>query len=225
MIAVLNIGLWLGYLGISLHTFRLGLTQWKTSILSGNLFLTTVSTQSIAIMLRTVFPAIDKGITLLIISLGLILYFISFLFIISHFSIHHWNATNCIFHGALSISGVALLYNKLVPMDFTIGFWFIVFTVFIVVEIIELINFVTKLKKHHMSDVLFTSNISHWSRLFTFGMFFTFTSLIYFKPGLMSAVKSSLLSALFFIIFCLLSIELIALAKGKACHIKIWNRG
>ncbi|RST72772.1 hypothetical protein D4T97_015245 [Siminovitchia acidinfaciens] len=225
MLALSNIFLWFGYLGLSLYTFWVGLTEWKNTILSGNLFLTTVSTQSIAIMLPTVFPELDGGFTLLIICLGLILYIVSFLFILSHFLINHWNATNCIFHGALSISGVALLYNKLIPMAYAIGFWTVVFAVLIIVEIIELIIFITKLKKHPIPDVLFKSNISHWSRLFTFGMFFTFTSLIEFKPGIMLVVKNSLLSALFVTIFCLLFVELISLAKLRAGNIKILKRG
>lgn len=211
VLALLNVVLWLSYLGMSFHTIRIGLRKWKHTILSGNLFLTTVSTQSVAIMLRTVFPGLNVSLIFIIISLRLIFYMISFILIISHFSIRHWNATNCIFHGALSITGVALLYNDIIPDVHALAFWSVVLAVFMIVEMMELIILFTKLKKHHFKEVLFKSNISHWSRLFTFGMFYTFTSMLEIKQGIVESVKNGFLSFLFITIFLLLLIELVSL--------------
>lgn len=207
----MNLGLWMAFIVMSIVTLGKGITEWRATSLHGNLFLTTVSSQSIAIMLLTIFPQTPTLLIITIIVIGLIFYAISFLFVTTHFSFTNWNATNCIFHGALSISGVTLVLSGLWPMADLVTLWLITLIVFIIIETIEIMVLVKKLSSENPIQVLFSSNISHWSRLFTFCMFFTFTHLLTFPASVMGDGIDILLTALSAIIFTLLILELIAI--------------
>ena len=214
--AALNVGLWIAFIVMSIVTLGKGITEWRATSLHGNLFLTTVSSQSVAIMLLTIFPQTPILLIVTIIMMGLIFYAISFLFITSHFSFSNWNATNCIFHGALSISGVTLMLSGLWPMENLVMLWLVTLIVFIIIEAAEITVLVKQLTKENPFQVIFSSNISHWSRLFTFCMFFTFTHLLSFSSPLMRDASDNLLSALGAVIFALLILELISIVFSYA---------
>jgi len=208
--AIANVLVWLCFIFLSIYTFGKGITEWKETTLHGNLFLTTVSTQSVAILLLTIFPQVSLALIVMIIIFGLLFYLISFVFITTHFSFSNWNATNCIFHGALSISGLTILFADLLSMQSLVTLWLITLTTFIIIEILEITVFIKLVTRNNPFQVILSSNISHWSRLFTFCMFFTFTHLMKFPSPILQDIGQVLLTILCIVIFSLLILILMS---------------
>ncbi|MCS0787680.1 hypothetical protein NX021_05800 [Cytobacillus firmus] len=207
-LAILNAGVWIIYIGISLIGFK----ELKDTSFGhqahGVLLLTTVSTQSLVLLFNTVFADVPGGLNAALIFLGLLFYTISAWVILKRYAVRGWNIakdwnnTNCIFHGALSISGLAMFKSGLVTHQAAAWFWLAVFLVFIVVEIIEIARLICRIRIYGLKGGIFTYDVTQWSRIFTFSMFFTFTFFIE------TPVQAVILNTGIWIILILLIIEL-----------------
>ncbi|MEK3854338.1 hypothetical protein [Cytobacillus sp. FSL H8-0458] len=221
-LAILNAGLWVIYIWISLIGFKeLGAAPFGRQA-HGVLLLTTVSTQSLVLLFNTVFKEVPGFLNAALIFTGFILYFISARFILKRYGVcgwnlsKDWNNTNCIFHGALSISGLAMFKSGLIDDQAAMWFWLAVFLVFILVEAIEIIRLAGRIRNFGLKEGVFTYDVTQWSRIFTFAMFFTFTFFIE------SPLQAIILNTGIWIILLLLVIELYLSADAlRRKHVRI----
>jgi hypothetical protein len=206
-LAILNAGLWVFYIWISL----LGFKELRTSSFGrqahGVLLLTTVSTQSLVLLFNTVFHEVPAVLNAALVFTGLLFYFISAWFILKRYAVRGWNIakdwnnTNCILHGALSISGLAIYKSGFADGSAVMWFWLAVFLVFLIVEAFELIRLGLRIRLYGLKEAIFTYDVTQWSRIFTFAMFFTFTFFIE------SPLQAFILNTGIWIILLLLAVE------------------
>jgi hypothetical protein len=179
-----NIALWLYFVTKVLGSFlEFARGAWRK--VHGVLFLSTVSTQSLVIVWKAAFGA-GRGYALFapwLISLGLVFYVLSFVLILRRY-IHDgsgidldsgWFNTNCITHGAMSITGLASAVSGLVPPNLILLIWLWAVSWFIVIESIEIARAVRRVSLHGWAGGLLIYDPSQWSRNFTFGMLYAFT--------------------------------------------------
>lgn len=153
---------------------------------NGVLLLSTVATQSVIILWMELVPSLPLTLIVLAMAQGLALYFIS-LFLIGYRYIKRkdwslardWTNTNCIIHGALSITGLAMVLTQAVHVYAVVSYWIAVLLILAVIECIEIIRAVLRVRQMGWKKGIFTYHISQWSRNFTFGMFYAFTMVIH----------------------------------------------
>ncbi|WP_246277213.1 hypothetical protein [Neobacillus endophyticus] len=177
-----NILLWVIYIGGSVRAFY----ELNQNLLSKNvhgiLLLTTVSTQSIVLLLSTVDQNVPSAVDIVLIAVGICFYLISTFFIIKRYVTTEswtintdWNNTNCILHGALSITGLACVVSHVLSKQGVVLIWIMAAIVFLIIESIELYRLFNRLKQYGMKKGILIYDVSQWSRIFTFGMFYTIT--------------------------------------------------
>ena len=86
-----------------------------------------------------------------------------------------WDNTNCILHGAMSITALAALESRAVPDPLIIATWLWAAALFVVVEGIELARLVARVHAYGWGAGLAVYQVSQWARNFTFGMFYAVT--------------------------------------------------
>ncbi|MBN8209809.1 hypothetical protein JI666_13715 [Bacillus sp. NTK071] len=86
-----------------------------------------------------------------------------------------WPNTNCILHGALSITGLALVSTQALSGTGLLLVWLAVLLVLLSVETVEIVRAVKRVLAYGWKKGLFTYDVSQWSRNFTFGMFYAFS--------------------------------------------------
>lgn len=196
-----NIGLWL-YLvyragGNFLHFFST--KAWRK--VHGVLFLSTVSTQSLVIVWKAAFGD-SSGYRLVapwLILVGVIFYFVSFYLVARRYASEGanvdldkgWFNTNCITHGAMSITGLACAVSGVVPSDLTLLIWLWAVSWFVIIEFIEIARAVKRTRIYGFAEGLLVYDPTQWSRNFTFGMLYAFT--LNFDPAKSVAAGSFLL--------------------------------
>lgn len=114
--------------------------------------------------------------------IGFMFYIIGFGLIVLSFTkdtinhtIQNWKNTNCIIHGALSITGLALCISMESLGVWLIYIWLVVSIIFCIVECIELIRSIIRVKLLGVNNGLFVYHPTQWARNFTFGMYVNFT--------------------------------------------------
>lgn len=227
----INLCLWIFFISSSFRTLIFEKKQLFKNA-NGSLLLTTVSTQSIAIFLNSVWQIHIWQLNFLLISLGLCLYLFCIGYIIKRYLnkefiknlAAQWQTTNCIVHGAVSITVLACETSHTVSPEIITILWFLAALLFIFIEGIELIRAYKRVRAYGLRKALFIYNLSHWSRLFTFGMFYTMTSL--FKPtlSLYVSVRTVILNCGIWIIIMLILLEVLLLATDSLKNFNQLNR-
>lgn len=196
-----NIGLWLYfvYRVVGNYFQLLAAGSWRN--VHGVLFLATVSTQSLVIVWKAAFGESQwyLGVSPWVILLGVIFYFVSFSFVLCRYASEGaafdldkgWFNTNCIAHGAMSITGLASAVSGAVPARLTLLIWLWAVAWFLIVEVVEIARAVKRTRTHGLLDGLLVYDPSQWSRNFTFGMLYAFT--LKFDPAGSVAAGSWLL--------------------------------
>ena len=144
-------------------------------------------------------------------------YVISCFFIIKRYSsrtvswpiVKDWNNTNCILHGALSITGLASITSHAVNNQSIIGIWILAAVIFLIVESFEVHRLIKRMKDLGIQKGILIYDVSQWSRIFTFGMFYTFTSLIEPRSLFILFVQKMISTIGVWIIFALVIIEIL----------------
>lgn len=214
IIAFINIILWIIYVGVSLKTFIEIFRTKSYRNVHGILLLTTVSTQSIVLLLNTVFKKFPDIFNLSLLVIGFCFYLVCVFFILIRYikntwSIElDWNNTNCILHGALSISGIACLVTGIISIDTIRWIWRAALLIFIAVESIEIYRLYKRVKHLGFKNAIFIYDVTQWSRVFTFAMFYTFTSLIHTHLFIGSIVIDTILNDGVWVVIILLMFEL-----------------
>lgn len=148
---------------------------------AGLVLLFAVATQSLALLacalgdlswvVRYVLPAIGLS------SYGAGLMFM----LMAHEQRHDWKlarhaaTTNCIVHGALAISGLALISAGLGDSTLWRGLWLLVASGFVVIEGAELQRLAQRIARYGWVGALLQYRVSQWVRNFTFGMLLAYT--------------------------------------------------
>ncbi|MFD2639472.1 hypothetical protein [Piscibacillus salipiscarius] len=180
VMSIINIALWAIFLVTMIKSFKTLLKE-KNSSIHGVILLSTVGTQSIVILLENLFTWVPEIIFESLVLLGVLFYIVGVFLLARRYLttkwtlIDDWKNTNCIIHGALSITGLAMVTGGLMTTGFMIWFWMSVFVLLVIVEVIEIIRAYKRIKKLGFIKGVWTYHISQWSRNFTFGMFFAFT--------------------------------------------------
>ena len=152
---------------------------------NGAILLTTVATQAVALPAFRLFPDAlpARGISHALLALGLACYLMGAWLICRRYLAGprwrlatDWDNTNCILHGALSISGFAAVVSGAVGGGLLAGYWAVTLAVFAIVEAIELARLVARTRAFGWRDGILVYDVSQWARNFTFGMFYAFTA-------------------------------------------------
>lgn len=180
-----NLFLWGSFLVLIGHNYFKIFKQRHTLLNQtyGVLLLAAVATQSIVVsgngLFHSGFPAY---ISITLIILGLILYFLGLILILVRYLwlnpgtlADDWHNSNCIIHGAMSITGLASAYSHAVNVNLMAFIWLWILIAFLIVETIEIIRAFKRIQKYGIKKALFEYSTPQWSRNFTFGMFLTFT--------------------------------------------------
>jgi hypothetical protein len=182
-LGLLAFALWLWFLKVIAAELRAVTRLGSRDLVPGVVLLSTVSTQSLVIAALDLFPnwrwlplaegSIAFGMTMYVAGVALMAW--------SHIRARgwtladDWDNTNCILHGAMSITGLAVVDWGIAPPLVAVGLWLYVFAVFIAVEAVEIARLLTRVRAYGWRRGAFSYRVSQWSRNFTFGMFFAFT--------------------------------------------------
>lgn len=211
----INLLFWIIYISISLKTLIELQRKKSFKNVHGILLLTTVSTQSIVLLINTVFNELPAIINILLLFIGFSFYMICALFILhrymtSSWSIESdWNNTNCILHGALSISGLACLITGIINEEIIQMIWGLSLFIFIIVEAIEIYRLIRRIRHYGLKRGILIYDVTQWSRVFTFAMFYTFTSKIETDFSIVLILKNIIQTLGIWVIVPLLMMELI----------------
>lgn len=182
IISTLNGGLWIFYLFICIRCYHVIFKSKYFEMVHGILLLSTVSTQSLVIVYGNLFDNFFAYIlTKILINIGIFLYIINILFILKRYLTISWNVsddwknTNCIIHGAISITGVAAIMSRSINIDSIVFIWLAALCLFILIEGIEVWRMFARIKRYSIHHAIGHYHVSQWARNFTFGTFYVFT--------------------------------------------------
>lgn len=212
-----NTALWVFYIVLCIKSYRVILSAGYYERVHGVVFLSTVSTQSLIIVSNTLFssPALQM-VSRIVIGIGLLLYILNLvLFTIRLRGFQwrnlasNWKNTNCIVHGAMSISGMAAVVSGAFSSPVLIAMWLWAAVMFVLIESIELWRLFARLRAYTVQEAIGRYHVSQWARNFTFGTFFVFTLNMNFEhaPAVFSAAQDLIVSSGIPALILLLAIE------------------
>jgi len=186
IMVLIAIAIWLVYLLLVIKLFwriLIGVSKSHTGII----LLSTVSTQSIVIVLNTIIPNhIPQYVNQVLIIIGFVFYVIGLIIILRYYIpkktsyiLIWWSNTNSIIHGALSITGIASLITHVISNNIIILTWVLTTGLFFLIESASLIKLYQRVKIAGLLKGALSYNISQWSRVFTYGMYYAFSLLLF----------------------------------------------
>ena len=180
-LSIVALVLWVWFMALILRGFAAILVE-GTGRGTGSVLLSTVATQALAILIYKLFSGDAPQSALAILIWGGFLFYVIGSVVVAHRYLRSgwnladdWDATNCILHGAMSITGLAAVLTGAVPSAFAVAVWLWVVSMFVVVESIEVLWAVKRIERYGWRRGVFTYHVSQWSRNFTFGMLYAFT--------------------------------------------------
>ena len=154
---------------------------------TGVILLTTVATQAVALPAFRLFAAVApvRVAATVLMGLGFGCYLVGAALILRRYVAGarwrlatDWDNTNCILHGALSITGLAAVVSGLFGAAVLVPFWATTLAVFAVVEAAELARLVARVRVFGWREAVLVYDVTQWARNFTFGMFYAFTAAV-----------------------------------------------
>lgn len=175
--------IWLFYLGVIVRGYKTIFSKGLQNKLHGVILLSTVSTQSLVVLWSNIFSKVQLTlVSQLMIGLGTAFYLFGFILVIKRYFFtkgwtfeEDWQNTNCIWHGAMSITGLASASSGAINNNIILVIWLWVLIWFVIVECIEIIRAFKRIKKYGFVKGIAIYDVSQWSRIFTFGMLYAFT--------------------------------------------------
>lgn len=220
-LVILNIVMWVCFIIFCVRQLKMIIKKQEIENTHGVILLSTVSTQSIVTLLVNVYGSnFAPTLMITLISLGILLYLFSFTLLFIRFTtkwnnIHEWKNTDCIIHGAVSITGLAMIQSESFTFHSIIFVWYVVFVLFALVETFEVTRGITRIKKYGWRKGIFTYSISQWARNFTFGMFYFFTAnLVYTYTNESLTLQNHFLKGLGWGVLILLIIQIFLLLNS-----------
>jgi hypothetical protein len=195
--------IWVWYMWVITHKFREVAFGGARVRVTGRILLSTVSTQALLVAAEQIFPGQTPPlISIGIMALGALYYFAGLALIVRRYVLQkgwrladEWDNTNCIIHGAVSITGLASVHSGLVPLEVMVAMWVWAALMLVVVEAIEVARMWVRVREYGWKRGVFTYNVSQWARNFTFGMFYTFTLHMWVLLGGVAAPEAAWLVA------------------------------
>ncbi len=151
---------------------------------NGIILLSTVATQAVALMSLRLYPAMPamQWFAVALMSLGGACYLLGLFLILRRYATdagwrlaEDWDNSNCILHGALSITGLTAIVSGTLDTWAVTQLWVCAGIAFILVESIEAARAVARLRALGWRHGILVYDVSQWARNFTFGMFYAFT--------------------------------------------------
>ena len=216
VIFYINSALWLIYILVSGKTW-IELIKWKRwSKVHGIILLTTVSTESLVVLINSLYKNVPALLNECLVIIGLSFYVFSLVFLMLRYAPRNnwtleddWSNTNCIIHGALSITGLSMTLSHSFSSLAVSSLWVTVGIYFILIEGIEIVRVVRRVNRDGWERGIFTYHPSQWSRLFTLGMFFNFTSMSQFKTSFLIELRQGVLIAGGWVVVVLVLLEVV----------------
>jgi hypothetical protein len=219
----ITLGVWLWYLVLIGGRYRLILASPTRLNTTGRILLATVSTQAVLLLADELFPnGLPPLLAPALIILGLFLYALGFILIVQRYRrqrgwrlTDHWDNTNCILHGAMSITGLAAVDSRALPDLLIVGIWLWAGSVFVIVEGIEVVRLLARVRAYGWRQGIATYHVSQWARNFTFGMFYVFTLRMHTALGpllarsfpALFAVQAAIIAGGQYVVLALLLVE------------------
>src|SRR5690625_4277031 len=127
------------------------------------MLLSTVGTQSIIILLNNAFFQFPSYFIIGVIVLGLLFYILGIIQMIKGYLIRqnwtladNWANTNCIIHGALSITGLAIVTTGMFTSLSISIFWLVVFLLVILIVNTEVEMALRRIRFYRWSDSIYS---------------------------------------------------------------------
>lgn len=225
-----NLGLWLYFAYRAMGSFIQFFLDESKQKVHGVLFLSTVSTQSIVIVWKAAFgdSSIYRFVAPWAILLGVVFYVVSFYLIArryaregSDFNLDRdWFNTNCITHGAMSITGLATTVCGVVPPSLTLLIWLWAISWFVIVEAVEIARAARRISLYGFAEGFLVYDPTQWSRNFTFGMLYAFTlkfdlSLSVTAGSSLLVFREALLDSLAWVVLVFLLVEMYVFLRDR----------
>ncbi|MEW4369651.1 hypothetical protein [Paenibacillus kandeliae] len=182
IMATLNLGLWLFYMGIVVQGWYKLVTNAQAQRTDSVVLLPAVATQSIVLMCHQVFQLpVGVWLSRSFIILGLLCYGIGLVLMVWRYrpmgerSIQDWKITYCITYGSLAITGVAISLTGAWSSGVSYGFWWASLIVLVIVESIEAVRAIQRIRAYGWRTGVGRYHTAQWTRLFTLGMFYFLT--------------------------------------------------
>lgn len=230
IMGIIALMLWLFYIKKVLKSLKRVWSKRDFQNIHGSILLPTVSTQSLVVIFSTVFgDQISKDVYLIFIVTGILFYVTGILYIFKRYMnlktfdvTVDWPNTNCIIHGAMSITGLASVCSNALSPNLIMLIWFWVLGWFVIVESIELYRAKVRIQKMGCKKGIGTYPVSQWSRNFTFGMMYAFTlnydisQVTWLNPDLLITIKTYIIDYSSWIILIALLYESILFIMEKS---------
>lgn len=232
LLGVVAVVLWLWFMTLTFPGVQALAGGSFRQLTPGVILLPTISTQSLALAGLDLFPgrSMLEPAAEALIAVGAVFYPVSAVLIVrSHIRTagwtlkDDWDNSNCTLHGAISITGLAVIGWQFGPPGLADALWLAAFIVFIAVEAIELTRLVARIRAYGLRRGAFSYRVTQWSRNFTFGMFYAFTLALSqsrdfpAERSSLEAVKESILTYGPHVVLFLLLVE-IALFVDSRLH-------
>jgi hypothetical protein len=228
-LGLITAALWLWFLILAITGFWAITGDSTREHAKGRILLATVSTQSVVIVAVALFPGqIPEWSAAGVIALGCLFYVIGTGLIAARYLgqrgwrlAEDWDNTNCILHGAVSITGLAIIASAVLRAGWIIAIWLWAASMFVVVESVELARARRRVRAYGWKRGLFSYHVSQWARNFTFGMLYAFT--LHLHLSLPGADGSAALAALWtflvrygqYVVLALLLVEIALYVSGN----------
>ncbi|WP_133134499.1 hypothetical protein [Legionella wadsworthii] len=221
------LAIWPIYMILSLNNLKKIFLK-KIRIHSGNLLLITVSTQAITLLTHILFaPSFPISGSRVLILLGYACYLVSIMIIGKYiFSCTKkrlflgWSNGNSIIHGALSISGLASTITQAMSEEVILSTWYLASILLCLVEGMGLIKLYYRIKISGFIEGVFVYNLSQWTRIFTLGMYYSFTLALYKRDISSNFIVAHVIALGKYIVFLIFIFEIFIFFRDKLSFTK-----
>jgi hypothetical protein len=220
--SIASFALWLSFFPVAVKNLARLVLDRKQD-LSGGVLLTTVATQALALIGFQLFAEISwlRWTAALLMALGAAAYPVGLYLVVRRYWARSgwslaidWDNTNCILHGALSITGLTAVASGFFGASIILAFWTCVLLMFAAVEAIELMRLGARIRTFGWCGAVRIYDVSQWARNFTFGMLYAFTLAfaqrfnISDSQSMLGAVRNAVVAYGQYVVLALLLVEL-----------------
>ncbi|QIN77606.1 hypothetical protein GBA65_02765 [Rubrobacter marinus] len=218
---VVAVVVWLWYLRLLPAAFRAAAGPSEGYRANGAILLSTVATQSLVVAGSALVPGgLPRPLMAALIVLGYLFYAAGLVLIARRYGLRSdwtladdWDNTNCIIHGAMSITGLAIVASGALPPILAVLTWVWVVATFVVVEALEAVRALVRVRAYGWGEGLSVYNPTQWSRNFTYGMLYGFTLQLAGSPsapdGWATGLQEVILSYGQYVVLALLLAEIV----------------
>ena len=216
---VVAVLVWLWYLRLLPAAFRAAINPSEGYRANGAILLSTVATQSLVVAGSALVPGgIPRPAAAALVILGYLFYAVGAVLIARRYLLRSdwtladdWGNTNCIIHGAMSITGLAIVASGALPPIWAVLTWVWVLVTFVGVEALEVVRAFIRVRSYGWGEGLSVYTPTQWSRNFTYGMFYGFTLQLNRSPapdGWATGLQEAILTYGQYVVLAALLVEL-----------------